>query len=601
MTKMKLQSRLAWWWVVSVALSLLGYGHAGASSSSIGCGGQNPPVTHAAYEQRVVELVNAQRASEGLSPLKLNVELSNAARFHAVDMYEDDYFKHDTYDKVDGALVLTCQWFERIRSYLPTGATGENIAWGYPSPEAVVEGWMASPGHRQNILGDYWEIGVGYYETVWVQDFARHSQRFPLLINMDAAVTTSRQVTLYLYGDWDEMRLRNDGGEWSAWQPFQREPTWQLSGNPGLRRVEAEVRKGASTYVSSDEIELQLNESPTPTPTATPTPVPTSAPACKNTCLEIKVNLEGRSNPPSNSWVIPISVQLFPQPANPGQSPVLEVETTTNAYGVATLSDLTPGSYQMLIRGAHTLQQRVALNLAAGQNNIQIGPLLEGDIQVNNKVDIFDFSRLGYLYAQCVGDTDFDPQADLNQDGCINQADLQLLQTNFGAQGAADLSLSAAAMNNDPTLVVTNRAQGEAFSLLLEVDETVVDPVNAAALHLDFDPTLLRVAQVITHRQFTTQLLRDINQQLGQINFATGVLGEGVVGPFPLVEVRFEVLKPFEQTELRLVRNESRNTELATGGDSLLMRVPGGLETLFRLSEQQMPDSISLYLPLVQK
>ena len=57
---------------------------------------------------------------------------------------------------------------------------GENIAAGYSSPEAVVEGWMNSPGHRANILeAEFTHIGVGYeylpgttYKYYWSQEFA---------------------------------------------------------------------------------------------------------------------------------------------------------------------------------------------------------------------------------------------------------------------------------------------------------------------------------------------------------------------------------------------------------------------------------------------
>jgi len=49
---------------------------------------------------------------------------------------------------------------------------GENIAWGYDTSEAVVNGWMNSEGHRSNILnGNYTDIGIGYNNGYWVQNF----------------------------------------------------------------------------------------------------------------------------------------------------------------------------------------------------------------------------------------------------------------------------------------------------------------------------------------------------------------------------------------------------------------------------------------------
>lgn len=52
------------------------------------------------------------------------------------------------------------------------GWAAENIAMRYPSPQAVVEGWMNSPGHRANILNEHLTtLGVGYYEGYWTQCF----------------------------------------------------------------------------------------------------------------------------------------------------------------------------------------------------------------------------------------------------------------------------------------------------------------------------------------------------------------------------------------------------------------------------------------------
>ena len=72
-----------------------------------------------------------------------------------MDMGTRDYFDHYTPeglgpgDRIDQAGYEGSAW-------------GENIAWGYPTPEAVVAGWMNSPGHRANILRDeYTHLGVG--------------------------------------------------------------------------------------------------------------------------------------------------------------------------------------------------------------------------------------------------------------------------------------------------------------------------------------------------------------------------------------------------------------------------------------------------------
>lgn len=232
-----------------------------------GCGGELAPVVNAAYEQEVVDRVNAIRAQHQLPPLKRVPPLDEAARYHGNDLGQDNYFDHDTYDRSGGKLVEVCEWFSRIQSYYTNWwSLAENIAAGYSTPESVMNGWMNSPGHRDNILREsVWEIGVGYYQgggdyyRYWVQDFGRRSDIYPLIINRDAAATDSRDVSLYLYGDWQEMRLRNDDQPWTAWQPFQATIDWTLHWGAGQHTVYAEMRAGGQTMASQDTIYLTVS------------------------------------------------------------------------------------------------------------------------------------------------------------------------------------------------------------------------------------------------------------------------------------------------------------------------------------------------------
>jgi uncharacterized protein YkwD len=241
-----------------------------------GCGGMNVSVVNAAYEQEVVYLVNQERAKAGLPPLKQSVELDEASRYHAADMAQDGYFKHDSYDLVGDTVVYVCATWDRIKTYYPS-PSAENIAAGYGNPTSVMNGWMTSTGHRNNILSAYsWEIGVGYYQggsygSYWVQDFGRQSGVYPLIINQEAGNTNSRAVSLYIYGDWNEIRLRNDAGEWSQWMPFQNNLNWELSGGVGTHTVWAEMRNGDGVSSSNDTIVLTQDDTPPdPTPTRPP-------------------------------------------------------------------------------------------------------------------------------------------------------------------------------------------------------------------------------------------------------------------------------------------------------------------------------------------
>ncbi len=229
-----------------------------------GCGGQFVQVLNSQYEIRVVELVNAERAARGLPPLKRVTLLDDASRYHAKDMADDNYFEHDSYDRSGSSLVKVCAWSGRISSYYPGWSNlGENIAAGYSTPESVMNGWMNSDGHRANILRDtFWEIGVGYYEgggnyyRYWVQDFGKRSGYYPIIINNEASTTTNKDVSLYIYGSWTEMRLRNNSDAWTAWLPFSNSYAWQLPAVTGNHSVSVELRKTGATATSSDTIFL---------------------------------------------------------------------------------------------------------------------------------------------------------------------------------------------------------------------------------------------------------------------------------------------------------------------------------------------------------
>jgi uncharacterized protein YkwD len=121
---------------------------------------------------RVLDLTNAQRQQAGLGPLSLSTQLSEAAQKYSQVLASSGCFEH------------TCgpvpNFVDRIGQSGYSGWTslGENIAAGYPTPEAVVGGWMASPGHRENILSpSYSEVGIGLVSgigqlgTYWTEEF----------------------------------------------------------------------------------------------------------------------------------------------------------------------------------------------------------------------------------------------------------------------------------------------------------------------------------------------------------------------------------------------------------------------------------------------
>jgi uncharacterized YkwD family protein len=116
---------------------------------------------------KVIELTNAQRRQNGLPDLKADTQLSGVAQKKSEDMKQKNYFSHTspTYGSP----------FDMMRDFGVTYKTaGENIAQGQQTPEQVVDAWMKSQGHRENILSPkYTHIGVGYESAGnhWTQMF----------------------------------------------------------------------------------------------------------------------------------------------------------------------------------------------------------------------------------------------------------------------------------------------------------------------------------------------------------------------------------------------------------------------------------------------
>ncbi|MEV6781715.1 CAP domain-containing protein [Streptomyces sp. NPDC051098] len=116
---------------------------------------------------RVVALVNSERGKAGCAPVKSNAKLAKAAQDHSKDMAAHRNMSHTGSDGSEPGQRIT-------RAGYQWSTYGENVAYGYDTPESVMAGWMASPGHKRNILNcAFKEIGVGHAQPddYWTQDF----------------------------------------------------------------------------------------------------------------------------------------------------------------------------------------------------------------------------------------------------------------------------------------------------------------------------------------------------------------------------------------------------------------------------------------------
>jgi uncharacterized protein YkwD len=130
-------------------------------------------------------LVNRERADNGEGALQPNAQLQQAAQDHSESMVQEDYFEHTG---PNGDTPLSRM---RAAGYIYSSQVGyevgENIGWGtlwLATPNAIVAAWMASPGHRANILDAHFQdtaIGVsphapaalahGQAGAIYTQDF----------------------------------------------------------------------------------------------------------------------------------------------------------------------------------------------------------------------------------------------------------------------------------------------------------------------------------------------------------------------------------------------------------------------------------------------
>jgi uncharacterized protein YkwD len=136
--------------------------HGVAAGDSCNDGGLEPSDANIdQLDAAILCLVNAERADNGLPALNHEPKLDQSSTGMCKRMVAEQFFSHET---PDGKTVV-----DRVQptGYIPNSGdwvVGENLAWGsgaLSTPQAIVNGWMNSPGHRANILApDYKDIGL---------------------------------------------------------------------------------------------------------------------------------------------------------------------------------------------------------------------------------------------------------------------------------------------------------------------------------------------------------------------------------------------------------------------------------------------------------
>jgi PKD repeat protein len=143
------------------------------------------------------------------------------------------------------------------------------------------------------------------------------------------------------------------------------------------------------------------------------------------------VNLQGRPAPPHTRWITALTVTFLQS----GVAVKTETPTTDN-NGDFTIPNVTPGTYDIGVKGSHTLSRlKVGVVIGGGTTNVNFGTLLEGDCNNNDVVNIYDFGILADAFGSVPASANWDVRADLDNDGAVNIYDFGLLADNYGLSG----------------------------------------------------------------------------------------------------------------------------------------------------------------------
>jgi len=198
---------------------------------------------------------------------------------------------------------------------------------------------------------------------------------------------------------------------------FYYNKTWPLDINSHTLNLTVDAD---NNITESNEGNNQLSETFTALPTS----------------LEGRVSFGGRGLAPSSRWIETFAVKLF-KPGN--LSNVLwEGIATTNETGVFTITNLTPGTYDIGIKNATCLSElKTGVLLSGAITVVDFGTTREGDINETDKVDLTDFSKLSAAYNSKSGDLNWNANADLNRSGKVDGFDVSALSPNYNVKGAA--------------------------------------------------------------------------------------------------------------------------------------------------------------------
>jgi hypothetical protein len=151
--------------------------------------------------------------------------------------------------------------------------------------------------------------------------------------------------------------------------------------------------------------------------------------------IDVSVGLQG-ANRPDSAWVIPLTVKFFAPGANISSATPVNNFTLTTAKvsnkAVIRCTGITAGIYDIVAVSPHTLLNiKKNVSITAGTAQLSLGPLLEGNINNDERIDIVDFGLFVGSYGSIASGTGYDINADFDGCGAVDIADFSLLAGNY--------------------------------------------------------------------------------------------------------------------------------------------------------------------------
>ena len=296
-------------------------------------------------------------------------------------------------------------------------------------------------------------------------------------------------------------------------------------------------------------------------PTRTPGP-----PAPQTIALFVTLQ-RPNSPPPHPAWSVPVVFALYPPGSTgaPAYQWDLPLDSSGHWSGSLTLS---AGSYDVRVKNLHTLRNVKRNVLIDGSATINMGTLLEGDADGDNRVRASDFTLLRAAYFTQDGDPGFDPRTDFDEDNRIRSSDFALLRSNYFATGDIEVGTARAAAASPDGLValalepaLLTVQPGEVFTVTL-MAHAGDQPVVALDADIRFPPDALRVvgadgqpAMQIEPLGVMAPVINSADNSAGRILYGAGISSDvsPLTGDVMVARLHFRALRTAPRLSVNIV------------------------------------------------